>query len=104
MAFPPKRDHRITLADAVAMTKAHRASAPADEPKAHMWPREVFEALLAQPGCAGIRVYHGRGTDGAKQLIMVAVDANGDDMTSATVMDVAWPCPPWCATNSPLVG
>lgn len=104
MAFPPKRDHRITLADAVTMTKAHRASAPADETKAHLWPREVFEALLAQPGCVGIRIYHGRGGDGAKQMIMVAVDSNGADMTSGTIMELAFPCPPWCDTASPLQG
>ena len=102
MSFPPKRDHRITLADAVALTKAHRASAAKDDVKGEMWPREVFETLLAQPGTAGIRVYHGRGPKGEKQMVMVAVDANGADMTSGAIMELGYPCPPFCDTASPL--
>ena len=73
MAFPPKQDHRISLAAAAALTKAHRANAAQDEVKGEMWPRDVFETLLAQPGCAGIRIYHGRGPKGEKQLVMVSV-------------------------------
>ena len=103
MSFPPKRDHRITLADAVAMTKAHRAAA-ANEPKGGMWPREAFEALLAQPGCEGIRIYHGRRPDGSKHMIMVAVNADGADMTASTIMDLEHPCPPFCDASSPLQG
>ena len=101
MPFPPKRDHRITLADAVAMTKAHRAAAK-DQMKGGMWPREAFEAVLAQPGCAGIRIYHGRGTDGAQNMVMVAVNADGGDMTAGVIMEYVMPCPPWCDTASPL--
>lgn len=103
MPFPPKRDHRITLADAVAMTKAHRAAAK-DPMKGGMWPREAFEAVLAQPGCAGIRIYHGRATDGTQNMVMVGVNADGADMTSGTIMEYAWPCPPVCDTASPLQG
>lgn len=103
MPFPPKRDHRITLADAVAMTKAHRAAAK-DEVKGEMWPRDVFESLLAQPGCAGIRIYHGRGAKGERQMVMVAVDANATDMTSGAIMEIGMPCPPWCDAASPLQG
>ena len=102
MPFPPKKDHRISLADAVALTKAHRASAAKDEPKAGMWPKDVFETLLAQPGAAGIRIYHGRDAAGARHMVMVAVDSTGEDMTAATIMEMEWPCPPWCPTNSPL--
>lgn len=103
MPFPPKQDHRISLADAAALTKAHRANA-GKEIKGEMWPRDVFEALLAQPGAAGIRIYHGRGTDGAKHLVMVSVDSTGADMTSGTIMEQGMPCPPWCDAASPLQG
>ncbi|HET7042940.1 MAG TPA: hypothetical protein VFI13_13055 [Gemmatimonadales bacterium] len=104
MPFPPKRDHRITLAEAIEMTTAHRAAAGSDAAKGGMWPREVFEALLAQPGCAGLRMYHGRLKDGTANMVMVAVDANGSDLTSATIMEQFFPCPPWCDTASPLYG
>lgn len=104
MAFPPKQDHRITLAQAVALTKAHRAQAAGGGIKAELWPREVFEAMLAQPGCAGIRIYHGVGVDGNPHLVLVGVDANGGDMTGGTIMEAGLPCPPWCDTASPLQG
>ena len=103
MPFPPKQDHRITLTAAAALTKAHRAAAK-DEVKGEMWPRDVFETLLAQPGSAGIRIYHGRGAKGEKQLVMVSVDGSGADMTSATIMQAGLPCPPWCYASSPLQG
>ena len=102
MAFPPKRDHRVTLADAIEMTKAHRAAAGKDQMKGGMWPREAFEALLAQPGCMGLRIYHGKGKDGAQNMVMVGVDASGAYMTSGAIMEFVMPCPPWCDTASPL--
>jgi hypothetical protein len=104
MAFPPKQDHRITLANATALTKAHRANAAKDEVKGEMWPRDVFETLLAQPGAAGIRIYHGRGPKGEKQLVLVAVDSSAADMTNGTIMEMGWPCPPYCDAASPLQG
>ena len=102
MPFPPKQDHRITLAAAAALTKAHRANATKDEVKGEMWPRDVFETLLAQPASAGIRIYHGRGAKGEKQLVLVSVDSNGADMTSGAIMEMGLPCPPYCDTASPL--
>ena len=104
MALPPKKDHRISLADAVALTKGHRGAATANEPKAHFFPREAFDALLAQPGCHGIRIYRGRGTGGEHHLVMVGVDAAGADMTAGEVMERDFPCPPFCDTGSALQG
>ena len=104
MALPPKKDHRISLADAAALTKGHRAAAAANEAKAHYFSRDAFDAMLAQPGCAGIRIYHGRGTDGAKQMVLVGVDGQGADMTSGAIMEQGLPCPPWCDTQSALQG
>ena len=79
-----------------------RASAAKDEPKGGMWPKDVFETLLAQPGAAGIRIYHGKGADSAKHMVMVAVDAAGEDMTAGTIMEKEFPCPPFCPSASPL--
>ncbi len=103
MALPPKKDHRISLSDAAALTKAHRA-ANAAGPKGHYFDRSAFEGILAQPGCSGIRLYHGRGTDGAHQMVMVGVDGDGADMTSGAVMEMGFPCPPFCDTKSALQG
>lgn len=102
MPLPEKRDHRISLPDAVALAKQHRNDHPG-EPKAHFFHREAFDALLAQPGASGIRIYRGKGKGGERHLVMVAVDAEGDDLTSGgTVMELDMPCPPYCPKGSPL--
>jgi len=100
MPLPEKRDHRIALADAVEMTRTHRAR-NTGEPKAHFFHREAFDALLAQQGVAGIRIYRGNGKDGAHNLVVVAVDGDGEDMTTL-LMEVCIPCPPACPPNSAL--
>lgn len=96
MALPPTRDHAIPLAAAVALTKRYRQGARKGAQLATMFPRSVFEALLAQTGCAGIRIYNGQAEDGAEQSILVGVDAEGNDMTSATLFEFGLPCPPYC--------
>ncbi len=100
MPLPEKRDHRIALADAVELTRAHRAR-NTGEPKAHFFHREAFDTLLAQKGAAGIRIYRGNGKGGSHHLVMVAVDESGEDM-AATTMQQCFPCPPFCPPESPL--
>jgi hypothetical protein len=102
MPLPEKRDHAITLPDAVELARQHRKDHP-NEPKAHFFFRDAFDTLLKQPGAAGIRIYRGKGKAGTNHLMMVAVDGSGEDMTaSGTVMDYCIPCPPYCAPASPL--
>ena len=102
MPLPEKRDHAITLPDAVELARQHRKDHP-KEPKAHFFFRDAFDTLLKQPGTAGIRIYRGKGKDGALNLVMVAVDSDGADMTaSGAVMEQCLPCPPFCPPNSPL--
>lgn len=103
MALPPKQDHRISLADAAALTKAHR-NANASGTKAHYFDRSAFDAILAQPGVAGIRIYHAQNADKTQALVLVGVDGSGADMTSGAIMELGMPCPPFCATGSMLLG
>jgi hypothetical protein len=102
MPLPDKRDHKISLPEAIDLTKRHRK----EDPKAghaEYFHREAFEQLLAQPGCAGIRIYHGKGAKGEHHCVLVGVDDNGSDMTSAGIMEQSLPCPPFCDKDSPLV-
>ncbi|MDQ3516737.1 MAG: hypothetical protein M3403_08215 [Gemmatimonadota bacterium] len=96
MPFPPKRDHRITLEAARESARRYRESAGPDAQRGGMFPREVFEALLAPDGCAGIRLYYGESENGERELIAFSVDSDGNDMTSAQVFEYAFPCPPYC--------
>lgn len=101
MPLPPKKDHRITLPEAAELARGHR-NANAGEPKAHLFHREAFDQLLAQPGCQAIRIYRGRGKGGEHHLVMVGVDSTGADMTSGAVMERCDPCPPDCDPASAL--
>ena len=102
MPFPPKREHAISLEDAAELTRRYRESAAAGAHWAYMFPREVYEQLLAQPGCMGIRAYAGIAENGARKQVLVGVDSEGSDMT-VMVFDFGFPCPPYCGGgNSPL--
>ncbi|HEU4569925.1 MAG TPA: hypothetical protein VFS07_05080 [Gemmatimonadales bacterium] len=102
MPLPDPRDHHIPLERAAELTRHHRA-AKSGEPHAEFFHRAAFERLLAQPGCAGIRVYRGRDAKGGHHLVLVGVDGNGDDMTADGCMEEAFPCPPYCSEGSPLL-
>lgn len=102
MASPGAGDHRITAAEAAALTRRHREDAGGKGPAAFTFGRAAFEAILLQEGCTGIRIYLGRGTDGAQTLVMVGTDAGGADLTGGEVMNRVMPCPPFCDPTSAL--
>lgn len=108
--LPPPRDHRIPLSTAVAMTRRYRASVTPGSFRAGLFPSKVFEDLLAQKGCAAIRIYLGCHEDNALNLVMVAVDAEGRDIVpigdglyeEGEVIQDGVCCPPFCDKGSPL--
>lgn len=104
MPFPPERNHKVTLEAAAALTRGYRDVAPKGSPVAAMFPRNVFERLLAQPGCAGIRIYYGRNDRREHELLLVGVDGAGDDMTAGELFDFGVPCPPYCGGDNVLNG
>lgn len=121
-SIPPKESQRIALEQAVELTQRYRKAAPASEHAGFFW-ADGIQAILAQPGCVGIRYYHGLGADGTYRPVIVGVDANGNDITkpakarkgsrtaaaaaatadSAVLLDHHYPCPPYCPTDSPLL-
>jgi hypothetical protein len=106
MATPPPRDHRITLQDAIGHTQRFRAAnaAPATEKAAMFWRNGGLDELLAQKNCAGLRIYYGSDAKGAPAPVLVGVDAEGNDLTGGTILELHMPCPPWCGLKSPLQG
>ena len=100
--FDSARDHRISRDEAAGLIKAHRAQATPGAHQATAFNRSAFEHLLAQPGAAGIRIYHARHADGSPTMVMVAVDANGQDLATAdaTCMQYGTDCPPYCVAQS----
>ncbi len=96
--------HRISLEQAVELTKRYRES---EKSPIGPWALDVGEELrelLAQPGVTGIRVYMGTKTDGAVTPVMVGIDNDGKDITQGLILEEFLPCPPFCDQNSPLRG
>jgi hypothetical protein len=94
------------------MIKRHFDENP-DDVVAHFMGRNAIEQILAQPGCIGIRTFHGLNEMGIRQLILVGVDKTGSNILNITerqngrvntkpgiVMGQARPCPPYCGGAS----
>ncbi len=90
------RDHRIARREAAALVRRYREQAPADALFASMFGRSIFDAILAQEGCVGIRCHYAREEDGSPTLVLVGVNAREADMWSGVLAENHWPCPPWC--------
>lgn len=100
MALPP-RDHHIPLAEAAAHTKRYR-DAHVSDIKAGAFARDQVLELLNQPGCVGLRIYFGRDAAGAPSLVLTGFNASDSDLISGTILEIAWPCPPWCGAANTL--
>ena len=101
----------ITVSEAVAMVGRFRAANAANAAtvvRAWGFGRAAIDAVLAQPGCAGIRIYRGHTDVGAEQVLIVGLDTTGNDLLPASasgtvvVADKGWPCPPLCGGASVL--
>ena len=99
----PARDHRISLADAALHTKRHR-DAKATPVKAGALHADQVLALLQQPGCVALRIYHGRDAGGSPTLVLVGVDGTGSDMVEGILLEETHPCPPFCSAANALTG
>ena len=116
----PTTNHRISLQQAIDMTTMFRARKgqilnPAFSKVlgiSETFNRDIFDALLAQPGAAGIRIYYGMDSAMAVHAILVAVDSNNQDILPATTTSTTADsgtigesgqfCPPTCGAPSPL--
>ncbi|HEY3269836.1 MAG TPA: hypothetical protein VGJ89_01370 [Geothrix sp.] len=100
--FDPARDHRISRDEAAGLIRAFQARAEAGAHRSSAFNRSAFEQLLAQPGAAGIRIYHAHHADGSPTMVMVAVDAQGADLAGAEGICIqnSHDCPPYCTGSS----
>lgn len=103
MSFTGNEGDYISLADGSAYTAAYRAANPGST-QGHFFGATKLKALLAQTGCVGLRFYHGIDASGLKQLVVVGVDKNENDLASGTclILDKSILCPPQCGTANGL--
>lgn len=102
MAITGKEDHRISLAEAAKLTKAYRNAGAPEAIKSHFVNRGIIDEILAQKGCAGLRLYHAKHPDGSPTLVIVGADAQGTDFHEGTIAQQIVPCPPNCPPSNPL--
>jgi hypothetical protein len=65
--------------------KAYQESHPGEIRGYHIG-RNIIDQILAQPGCVAMRFYYGLNEDGAKTLVYVGSDAEGNDIVKRTVV------------------
>jgi hypothetical protein len=95
-------NHTVSLTDARAYIQKYRSHPVAPANKGVYFDRNIYEKILAQPGCVGIRQYFAQKDDNAVTLVMVGVDVKGNDMIDGTIGELAQICPPLCAPDTQL--
>jgi hypothetical protein len=70
--------------------------------KAHYFGYRIILRILGQRGCVGLRSYYALDGNGDQWLILVGVNAAGEDMTDGIIGETSIPCPAMCDTSSKL--
>jgi hypothetical protein len=95
------RNHRITLVAATAHTRRHR-EAKVWEEKAGAFHKDQVLELLNQPKCVALRIYYGRDEAGRPTLVLTGMDEADNDLTEGIILELNWPCPPFCGGSNSL--
>jgi hypothetical protein len=102
MSFNGSEGEKISLSVASAMTKNYRDNAGANPTLAHYIGRDLIEEILAQEGCVGIRIYYALNSNGSKELVLVGVDGDENDIVNGVIADKTVKCPQNCSTTNLL--
>ncbi len=95
-------NHNITLDQAAKYVQNFKNFPKTPTTKGGFFARNIFEKILSQAGCIGIRYYYGQDDSGTPNLVLVGVDAGGNDMTTGPIGELSIPCPPICPGSSQL--
>ena len=104
--FTGQEKHAITLDEARALVRRWRdhGTGQAGDPACEFFGRGILVRMLAQEGCVGLRIYHGRNAKGQHALVLVGADADGNDLVDGDIAEEGLPCPPHCSAQSTLAG
>lgn len=100
--FTGHENHDVPLAEAGALTRNFRRTMPTGTVIGGYVGGDAIRSLLAQPGAVGIRCYFAKEENGAPTLVLVGVDASGNDLSNGHVLESIVPCPPFCGTSNAL--
>jgi len=93
----------VTLADAATLTGRYRQSAASGVILGGYFGKDALMSVLNQQNCIGVRLYLGNNVDSSLTVVVVGLDGNGNDMTSGSLLETWWPCPPFCSSANDLI-
>lgn len=98
-------DFKITLEDATKWIKNWRTNLPKEPAKAHLIQKQALLDVMAPADVVAVRAYMAIDEDGVQKVVLVGVDANGQDLIddSHILVDKSKPCPPYCSGESVLL-
>lgn len=102
MAFTGNENHDISLSTAAQWTKNYRDTISTGQIIAHYFGKTAIQAIINQSGCVGIREYYALDDTGKKQIIIVGVDVNGNDLYEGLLAERSLTCPLDCSAANPL--
>jgi len=114
--------HQIPVSDAAALTLRWRRNRPTGGFNGGRFDRVAFDEILAQQGCAGVRIYMAlhdpadpthSNEPSLWTFVLVGTDAQGNDITTIPATGGSlnadgntgqnpYPCPPTCGGPGPL--
>ncbi len=94
--------HDISLAEAAMMTKNYRDQMTRTQVKGGYFSIYGLLKLMNQPECIGLRYYYGLNETGGQEIVLVGVDAAGNDIVDGCIAEMSAKCPPNCSTDNPL--
>lgn len=100
--FTGFEDHSISLDEAGSLTRNYRMAAGNGSVKGRYFSRAAIEQLLMQEDTVGIRYYYGTDNAGHPQMVLVAVDAFGQDLSEGFVFGNALPISRFHEEKNPL--
>lgn len=106
-------NHEISLQTAIDMTTRYRANRPSNFPICETFEKEVIQRVLDTTSCASFRVYYGMRENQNVSAILVAADAEGNDLLPSAltiekgtddpvIIDDGYRCPDLCPPDSPI--
>lgn len=112
-------NHSITLEKAITMTSLYRSNKEQILKTefagknilsyAESFDRAIFDRILSQTDCEGIRIYFGMNPDLQLRVIAVGFNSNNEDILPASetldeelIAEDGNVCPPLCPPKSPL--
>ena len=93
--FTGNENHDIPLSEAAQWTANYRNANPG-QTKGHYFGGTAINSVLTQSGCVGLRMYYATTNENIKQLVIVGVDASGNDLVNGLILDRSILCPPDC--------